>query len=169
MSNGSNNVSHFEGTRPVAEQQRFDTGALEAWMRQHVEGFAGPLTVEQFKGGQSNPTFKLITPGQTYVMRAKPGPREKLLPSAHAIEREYRVMSALAGTDVPVGRAHALCTDESVIGTMFYVMDCVDGRVLWDPALPGMSPDQRRAHFDELNRVIAALHRVDPRAVGQAD
>jgi aminoglycoside phosphotransferase (APT) family kinase protein len=88
----------FTGTRPVAEQHRFDIAALEAYLREHVEGFAGPLSVEQFKGGQSNPTFKLITPGKTYVMRAKPGPAAKLLPSAHAIDREFRVMRGLAGT-----------------------------------------------------------------------
>lgn len=165
----SSNVSHFEGTRPVADQQRFDVGALETWMRQHVEGFAGPLTVEQFKGGQSNPTFKLITPGQTYVMRAKPGPKAKLLPSAHAIEREYRVMAALAQTDVPVARMFALCEDESVIGRAFYIMEFVSGRVLWDQALPDMTPAQRGAIYDEMNRVIAALHSVDYKAIGLAD
>lgn len=165
----SSNVSHFEGTRPVADQQRFDMGALETWMRQHVEGFAGPLTIEQFKGGQSNPTFKLITPGQTYVMRAKPGPKAKLLPSAHAIEREYRVMAALAQTDVPVARMFALCEDESVIGRAFYIMEFVSGRVLWDQALPDMTPAQRGAIYDEMNRVIAALHSVDYKAIGLAD
>lgn len=165
----SSNVSHFEGTRPVADQQRFDVGALENWMRQHVEGFAGPLTVEQFKGGQSNPTFKLLTPGQTYVMRAKPGPKAKLLPSAHAIEREYRVMAALARTDVPVARMFALCEDESVIGRAFYIMEFVSGRVLWDQALPDMTPAERGAIYDEMNRVIAALHSVDYKAIGLAD
>ncbi|WP_455280284.1 phosphotransferase [Cupriavidus necator] len=165
----TSNVSHFEGTRPVADQQRFDTAALEGWMRQHVEGFAGPLTVEQFKGGQSNPTFKLDTPGQTYVMRAKPGPKSKLLPSAHAIEREYRVMAALAGSDVPVARMYALCEDESVIGRAFYIMEFVAGRVLWDQSLPGMSTAERGAIYDEMNRVIAALHTVDYNAIGLGD
>ncbi|MGO4302713.1 phosphotransferase [Cupriavidus sp. RAF12] len=165
----STNVSHFEGTRPVADQQRFDLGALEAWMRQHVKGFAGPLTIEQFKGGQSNPTFKLITTGQTYVMRAKPGPKAKLLPSAHAIEREYRVMAALANTDVPVARMYALCEDESVIGRAFYIMEFVSGRVLWDQSLPDMTPSERSAIYDEMNRVIAALHSVDYKAIGLAD
>lgn len=165
----STNVSHFEGTRPVADQQRFDLGALEAWMRQHVEGFAGPLSIEQFKGGQSNPTFKLITPAQTYVMRAKPGPKAKLLPSAHAIEREYRVMAALANTDVPVARMYALCEDESVIGRAFYIMEFVSGRVLWDQSLPDMTPSERSAIYDEMNRVIAALHSVDYKAIGLAD
>ena len=123
----------FTGTRPVTEQHRFDVAALEAYLREHVEGFAGPLSVEQFKGGQSNPTFKLITPGKTYVMRSKPGPAAKLLPSAHAIDREFRVMRGLAGSEVPVATMHTLCEDESVIGRAFYVMDFVDGRVLWEP------------------------------------
>jgi aminoglycoside phosphotransferase (APT) family kinase protein len=101
----------FTGTKPVADQHRFDTEALTRWMREHVAGFEGPLSVEMFKGGQSNPTYKLITPRQAYVMRAKPGPVAKLLPSAHAVEREFRVMSALADTGVPVARMHALCED----------------------------------------------------------
>lgn len=159
----------FEGTREVAPRHRFDHDALSAWLARHVEGFAGPLTVEQFAGGQSNPTFKLITPSRAYVMRAKPAPVAKLLPSAHAIEREYRVMDALADTDVPVAKMLALCDDESVIGRAFYVMEFVEGRVLWDPALPGMSPAERGAIFDEMNRVIAALHTVDPAKVGLAD
>jgi aminoglycoside phosphotransferase (APT) family kinase protein len=157
------------GTTPVAERHRFDIGALEAWMRNHVEDFKGPLAVEQFKGGQSNPTFKLLTPSRAYVMRAKPGPVAKLLPSAHAVEREYRVLAALAATEVPVARVYGLCEDESVIGRAFYVMECVEGRVLWDQSLPGMSNAERDAHYDEMNRVIAALHRVDVDQVGLAD
>jgi aminoglycoside phosphotransferase (APT) family kinase protein len=157
------------GTTPVAERHRFDVGALEAWMRTNVEGFAGPLTVEQFKGGQSNPTFRLTTPSRAYVMRAKPGPVAKLLPSAHAVEREYRVLKALAGTDVPVARTYGLCEDEGVIGRAFYIMDCVEGRVLWDQSLPGLSNAERAAIYDEMNRVIAALHRVDVEAVGLQD
>jgi len=161
--------SAFEGTRPVAGSQRFDTDALAAWLAAHVDGFAGgPLTVEQFAGGQSNPTFKLVTPSRMWVMRAKPGPKAKLLPSAHAIEREYRVMDALAGSDVPVARMIALCDDESVIGRAFYLMEFVDGRVLWNPSLPGMTRDGRAAVYDEMNRVIAALHNVSPDAVGLA-
>src|SRR6201999_1143737 len=148
---------------------RFDIDALAAWLTRHVDGFAGPLTLEQFAGGQSNPTFKLITPSRTYVMRAKPGPSAKLLPSAHAVEREYRVMHALAGTDVPVAQMLALCEDESVIGRAFYVMEFVEGRVLWDQSLPGMTPAGRAAIYDEMNRVIAALHSVDPAAIGLAD
>ena len=154
------NFDHFVGTRPVSEQHAFDTGALSAWLQQHLPGFTGPLTVEMFKGGQSNPTYKLLTPGQSYVMRAKPGPVAKLLPSAHAIEREYAVMGGLAGTDVPVPRMLALCEDESVIGRAFYIMEFMQGRVLWDQSLPGMTPAERAAIYDEMNRVIAALHSV---------
>ena len=161
-------TDQFIGTRPVSGAHAFDTAALGAWMTQHVEGFAGPLGVEMFKGGQSNPTYKLITPGRTYVMRAKPGPVAKLLPSAHAIEREFAVMRGLAGTDVPVARMHALCEDESVIGRAFYIMEYVEGRVLWDQTLPGMTPAERGAIYDEMNRVIAALHKVDYAARGLA-
>jgi aminoglycoside phosphotransferase (APT) family kinase protein len=153
----------------MAASHAFDTAALEAYLRQHLDGFAGPLTVEQFKGGQSNPTYKLRTPGRDYVMRSKPGPVAKLLPSAHAIEREFRVMKALAGSEVPVPQMLLLCEDETVIGRAFYVMECVQGRVLWNQALPDMSAAERGAIYDEMNRVIAALHRVDPVAVGLAD
>ncbi len=152
---------HYEGTRAVSEQHRFDIGALAAWLQAHLEGFQGPLTVEMFKGGQSNPTYKLVTPQRSYVMRAKPGPVAKLLPSAHAIEREFAVMRGLAGTAVPVARMHCLCEDESVIGRAFYVMEFVQGRVLWDQSLPGMTNAQRGEIYDEMNRVIAALHTVD--------
>ncbi|MBV8619638.1 MAG: phosphotransferase family protein [Curvibacter sp.] len=154
------NFEHFVGTRPVTGSHVIDTEALGAWLQQHLPGFAGPLSVEMFKGGQSNPTYKLITPSCAYVMRAKPGPVAKLLPSAHAIEREFAVMSGLAGTEVPVAKMHCLCEDESVIGRAFYVMEFVEGRVLWDQALPGMAPAERAAIYDEMNRVIAALHSV---------
>ena len=154
------NFDHFIGTRAVSGQHAFDTAALSAWLEKNLEGFAGPLSVEMFKGGQSNPTYKLITPGQSYVMRAKPGPVAKLLPSAHAIEREFAVMSGLQGTDVPVPRMYVLCEDESVIGRAFYVMEFMQGRVLWDQSLPGMTPEERKAIYNESNRVIAALHTV---------
>lgn len=157
----------FIGTRPVAPQHAFDEAALARWMEGRVEGFDGALRVEQFKGGQSNPTFLLASGDRRYVLRRKPA--GQLLPSAHAVDREFRVISALHGTEVPVAKTHALCDDPSVIGTMFYVMDYVEGRVIWDPRLPSLSPDQRRAHYAELGRVIAALHRVDPVAVGLAD
>ncbi len=151
---------HFVGTRAVSEQHAIDAGALSAWLEQNLEGFQGPLTLEMFKGGQSNPTYKLITPGRSYVMRAKPGPVAKLLPSAHAVEREFAVMRGLHGTDVPVPRMFCLCEDESVIGRAFYVMEFMQGRVLWDQSLPGMTREERGAIYDEMNRVIAALHTV---------
>ena len=151
---------HFIGTRSVSDKHAFDAAALTAWLEQNLEGFAGPLTVEMFKGGQSNPTYKLLTPSQSYVMRAKPGPVAKLLPSAHAVEREYAVMRGLAGTDVPVPRMYCLCENESVIGRAFYVMEFMPGRVLWDQALPGMDPVGRAEIYDAMNRVIAALHTV---------
>lgn len=151
---------HFVGTRAVSEQQAFDLAALTAYLQVHLQEFQGPISVEIFKGGQSNPTYKLITPGKSYVMRAKPGPVAKLLPSAHAVEREFKVMQGLQGTDVPVAKMFCLCEDESVIGRAFYVMEFVEGRVLWDQALPGMSQAQRGEIYNEMNRVIAALHTV---------
>jgi aminoglycoside phosphotransferase (APT) family kinase protein len=157
------------GTMPVQAKQQIDVAALEKYLRAHVANFSGPLTLEQFKGGQSNPTFKLITPAKNYVLRAKPGPAAKLLPSAHAVDREYRVLTALYGSDVPVAKTYALCEDENIIGRAFYVMDCVEGRVLWDPTLPGFSNSDRRAVYEEMNRVVAALHKVDYAAIGLAD
>ncbi len=156
------------GTKPVAEQHAFDTAALERYLAGAVAGFAGPLAVEQFKGGQSNPTYKLVTPARAYVMRSKPGPQAKLLPSAHAVEREFKVMGALAGTAVPVPAMLALCEDEALIGRAFYVMEFIEGRVLWNQALPGFDNAGRAAIYDEMNRVIAALHLVDVDAVGLA-
>jgi aminoglycoside phosphotransferase (APT) family kinase protein len=159
--------SLFTGTQPVAPNQRFDEAGLADWMQTHVPGFSGPLSVAQFKGGQSNPTLLLTAGERRYVLRRKP--MGELLPSAHAVDREFRVIQALAGTEVPVARAHALCEDSTVIGSSFYVMDHVEGRIFWDPTLPGMTPTERAAIFDELNRVQAALHRVDPVAVGLGD
>jgi len=159
----------FMGTKPVAERARFDVAALHAYMRSHVEGFAGELDVEQFRGGQSNPTFKLTAGGQRYVLRTKPGPAAKLLASAHAIDREFRVMDALHKAGFPAARQYALCTDESVIGRAFYIMEFVEGRVLWDQGLPGLSPEDRGRHYDEMNRVIAQLHTIDYAAIGLAD
>ena len=160
---------HFVGTRAVSDQHAFDIEVMTAWLSQHVQGFEGPLQVEMFKGGQSNPTYKLVTPTKSYVMRAKPGPVAKLLPSAHAIEREYRVMKGLAGTDVPVPHMYALCEDESIMGRAFYIMEFMEGRVLWDQSLPGMTPEQRAEIYDEMNRVIAALHSVKFADQGLAD
>lgn len=154
------NFEHFVGTRPVSGSHAFDVAALQAYLQQHLPDFEGPLSVEMFKGGQSNPTYKLLTPARSYVMRAKPGPVAKLLPSAHAVEREFAVMKGLYGTAVPVARMYCLCEDESVIGRAFYVMEFVAGRVLWDQSLPGMTNTQRADIYDEMNRVIAALHTV---------
>ena len=162
-------MDHFIGTRPIAEQHAFDAGALAAWLERHIDGFVGPLTALQFKGGQSNPTFKLTAGSGVYVMRSKPGPVARLLPSAHAVEREYRVMKALDGRGVPVPNMLALCEDESVIGRAFYVMSFIEGRVMWDQSLPGLTPAERGAIYDEMNRVIAALHSVDVGAAGLSD
>ncbi|MFN0303414.1 MAG: phosphotransferase [Burkholderiales bacterium] len=151
---------------PVNEMHRFDEGRLLDYLRAHVDGFRGSLAIEQFKGGQSNPTYRLTAGGVRYVMRSKPGPVAKLLPSAHAIDREYRVMKALHGVGMPVPRMLALCDDESVIGRAFFIMECVEGRVLWDQSLPGMTPAERGAIYDEMNRVMAALHAVEYQSVG---
>lgn len=158
----------FVGTQAVREQHRFDEANLDRWLKANVEGYTGPVTVEQFKGGQSNPTFRLTDgAGKRYVMRRKPP--GKLLPSAHAVDREFKVISALYNTDVPVAKPYALCTDESVAGTMFYIMGCVDGRVFWDQSLSDLSKADRGKVYDEMNRAMAALHNVDYQAVGLAD
>jgi aminoglycoside phosphotransferase (APT) family kinase protein len=144
----------------------FDVKALESYLSAHMEDFKGPIEVKRFKDGQSNPTYLLTTPNHLYAMRSKPGPIAQLLPSAHAVEREFRLQAALANTPVPVAKMYCLCEDESVIGRAFYVMDFVDGRIFWDQSLPGMSNSERSAIYDELNRVIAELHKVDFAAVG---
>ncbi len=156
-----------DNTRPVAPQHALDAARLAEWLTANVAPLAGPLEIAQFKGGQSNPTYLLAAGHQSYVLRRKPP--GKLLPSAHAVDREFRVIKALEGTDVPVARAHALCEDESVIGTAFYVMQYVEGRVFWDPRLPDQPATQRAAIHDEINRVIAALHNVDYAAAGLSD
>jgi len=144
-----------------------DAARLGDWIAATLGGAAALVQITRIRGGQSNPTY-LVTRGRDrYVLRRKPS--GTLVPSAHAVDREYRVMAALAASDVPVARVHALCEDDSVIGTAFYLMEFVEGRVLWDPALPGVSPAERGRMYDELNRVIAALHAVDPAAVGLAD
>jgi aminoglycoside phosphotransferase (APT) family kinase protein len=144
-----------------------DTARLGDWLRGHVEGFSPPFSATQFSGGQSNPTYLIDSAGGRFVLRRKPG--GKLLPSAHAVEREYRVIAALRDSGVPVPGAHALCEDESVIGTAFYVMDYVEGRTFWDDALPDVARGERRAIFSELSRVLATLHAVDFSAAGLAD
>ena len=148
--------------------QQLDTTRLADYLRQHIPGFSGDMIAEKFAGGQSNPTFKLTAGGTSYVLRRKP-PGE-LLPSAHAVDREYRVITALADTEVPVPKTYALCEDESVIGSMFYVMECVEGRILWDPLLPeARSNEDRAAYYDAMNQTMAALHNVDIEAVGLTD
>lgn len=157
----------YAGTKPVEERHRIDEVRLAAWMCDHVEGFKGPLTVSQFKGGQSNPTYKLETPGANYVLRRKPF--GKLLPSAHAVDREFRVISALHPTGFPVARPYALCQDDGVIGVAFYIMECVEGRSLWNGALPSLSPQDRRALYESMIGTLAKLHQTDIAAVGLSD
>ncbi len=154
---------------PVASRQQINVDALARYLQSHIVGFTGPLQIEQFKGGQSNPTFKLITPKMQYVMRCKPGPAAKLLPSAHAIEREYRIMQALATTAVPVPKMYCLCEDESIIGRAFFVMQFIEGRIVWDQSLPNNNPPERAAIYAEMNRVIASLHQVNIADVGLSD
>jgi len=157
----------FSGTKPVEDRHRIDETALAAWLEAHVEGYRGPLEVRQFKGGQSNPTYQLVTPERKYVLRRKPP--GKLLPSAHAVDREFKVISALYPTGFPVARPYGLCTDESVIGTMFYVMENVEGRILWDGMLPDYSPEERRAIYLAETDTLAALHATKVDAVGLSD
>ena len=151
----------------VRDVHRFDEEALARWLAAHVEGFRGPLTVRQFRGGQSNPTYHLEAAGREYVLRRKPP--GKLLPSAHAVDREYRVITALGTTGFPVPRTYALCADPDVIGTIFYVMDCVHGRVITDPQIPGATPRERAGIYDSLNETLARLHTTDWRALDLAD
>lgn len=155
------------GTKPVEEKNRLDEAKLLKWLEANVEGFSGPLEIAQFKGGQSNPTYQLITPGRKYVLRRKPP--GKLLPSAHAVDREFRVISALNKIDFPVARAYALCTDEEVLGTMFYVMSMVEGRVFWSGQVPGVSREERRAIYESQIDTLAALHTADYKALGLED
>ena len=155
------------GTRAVDSRLSFDDDRLIAWMTANVADFAGPLSVSQFKGGQSNPTYRLDTPARSYVLRRKPpGP---LLPGAHAVEREARVMAALRQVHFPVPHIYGLCEDDGVLGTPFFVMDMIEGRIVWDPTFPSLAPADRAAHFDAMNATIAQLHLVDPGAAGLAD
>jgi aminoglycoside phosphotransferase (APT) family kinase protein len=159
--------SQFTGTESIRAGQEIDQRALAEWLSAHVSGYAGPLAIEQFKGGQSNPTYLLHTPTRDYVLRRKPP--GALLKGAHAIEREYRVLRALADVGFPVARPFALCLEESVIGTWFFVMEMVRGRIFWDSTLPGLTPAERPAYFDAMNRTIANLHLLDPTAIGLED
>ncbi len=151
----------------VRDAHKFNEDNLASYMEKNVEGYNGPLTVQQFEGGQSNPTFLLKTPEREYVMRKKPP--GVLLPSAHAVEREYRIMSALQNTDVPVARTYCLCEDADVIGTPFYIMEKVEGRIFRQPELPGVDPKERSAIYDAMNDTLAKMHNVDIKAQGLED
>jgi aminoglycoside phosphotransferase (APT) family kinase protein len=157
----------FSGTKDVAPALRLDAARLERFLSTHIAGFAGALAIRQFKGGQSNPTYLLETPARGYVLRRKPP--GKLLPSAHAVDREYRVIRALHAQGFPVAEPLAYCADESVAGTPFYVMDYVDGRVFWEPQMPGSNPAERAAVYDSMNATIARLHALDPAKIGLGD
>jgi aminoglycoside phosphotransferase (APT) family kinase protein len=155
------------GTTPVRIEHRFNEQALADWMIGNVEGFDGPLTVEQFKGGQSNPTYKIITNTKSYVLRRKP-PGD-LLKGAHAVDREARILSALGATGFPVAKVYGLCEDDSIIGTSFFIMEMVEGRIFWDATFPDVETGDRAAYFDAMNTTIASLHKIDPASVGLSD
>jgi len=159
--------AQFKGVKPVEERHKLDEAALEPWLKANVEGYAGPLTINQFKGGQSNPTYQLVTPTKKYVLRKKPG--GKLLPSAHAVDREFKVISALYPTGFPVARPYALCTNDSVLGAMFYVMEMVEGRVLWDGSLQELPKPERRAVYENKIANLARLHNTDHEKIGLGD
>lgn len=167
MSESCTDRDAYAGTTAVRPAARFPEDRLVEWMRTHIRDFEGPLTVRQFRGGQSNPTYALSTPHRRYVLRRKPA--GALVRGAHAVDREARVLAALSDTEVPVPRVHGVCLDERVIGTWFYVMDHVEGRTFWSPASPELSPEERPAVFDAMNATLAALHRVDPDSVGLSD
>ncbi len=155
------------GTREVRDEHQFDVGRLESYMQSHVESFRGPLSVAQFKGGQSNPTYLLEAASGRYVLRRKPP--GKLLRSAHAVDREFRVISALYAADFPVPRPYVLCEDEEVIGTMFFIMEFVEGRIFWDLDLPHATPEGRAELYDNVNQTVARLHNFDPADLGLDD
>jgi aminoglycoside phosphotransferase (APT) family kinase protein len=165
--NAPDRQAMYSGTKEVAAALRFDAARLEAYLAANVAGFAGPLTVRQFKGGQSNPTYKLETPGRAYVLRRKPP--GKLLPSAHAVDREFRAISALHPQGFPVAEPLVYCADESIVGTPFYVMGYVEGRVFWTPHMEGSTGAERAAVYDAMNATLARLHSFDPAAIGLAD
>src|SRR4051812_5897145 len=164
---GLDRQSAFSGTRSVASHLAFDAERLEVYLNTSVTGFAGPVTIRQFKGGQSNPTYLIETPARRYVLRRKPP--GKLLPSAHAVDREFRVITALWAQDFPVARPLHYCGDASVVGTPFYLMDFVEGRVFWEPDIPEATVATRAAIYDSVNSTLARLHSFDPAALGLAD
>ena len=155
------------GTTAVREGYAFDEAALADWLHSNVESFAGPLSVEQFKGGQSNPTYKLVTPSRSYVLRRKPP--GQLIKGAHAVEREARVLTALHAVGFPVAKVHGLCTDDAIIGTWFYVMEMVEGRIFWDATVSEVSKAERGAIYDAMNATIAQLHSYVPEEIGLGD
>ncbi|MBC7584113.1 phosphotransferase family protein [Tardiphaga sp. vice352] len=167
MTENVRNDDDYSGTKPVEERHRIDELRLDGFLQEHVEGYQGPLTVLQFKGGQSNPTYRLNTPGRSYVMRRKPF--GKLLPSAHAVDREFKVIAALGKQGFPVAKAYALCMDDGVIGSAFYVMSMEDGRIFWDPALPQLPKEERRPIFTDKIETLAKLHMYEPDQIGLGD
>lgn len=160
-------AENYAGTTAVRPEHRIDQAALEQWMQTNVDSYQGPLTVDQFKGGQSNPTYRLQTPARNYVLRRKPP--GVVIKGAHAVEREARVMSALGTVDFPVPRIYGLCTDDSVIGSWFFVMDMVEGRVFWDASFADVPHNTRAQYMDAMNATLATLHQVDYTAIGLAD
>ena len=160
-------ANNFSGTKPVDPRYAIDEVALHAWMRDNIQDFSGPMKVFQFKGGQSNPTYQLVTPNQNYVLRRKPP--GKLLPSAHAVDREFKVISGLYPTGFPVAKPFGLCMDENIIGTIFYIMDSVEGRILWDGTLPDCSKADRGAIYKAKIETLAALHTTNYQEVGLGD
>jgi len=163
----SDPAADFTGVAETPDHLKFDEAALEKFMRAHVEGFEGPVTVKKFKGGQSNPTYLLMTPAKKYVLRRKPP--GKLLPSAHAVDREYKVMTALGGEGFPVPKTYALCEDPDIIGTAFFIMDFVEGRIFWDSSLPEASKEERTPLYHALIDTLAQLHMIDFEAAGLGD
>lgn len=164
---GATGAEANAGTSAVRPGFALDEDALGRWMRAHVPGFDGPMQIRQFRGGQSNPTYLLRTPGADYVLRRRPaGP---LAPGAHAVDREARVQTALRDAGFPVARIHGLCTDEAVLGSWFYVMDRVDGRIFWQADLPEIAAADRPAYYAEMNRTLARLHHIDPAQIGLGD
>jgi aminoglycoside phosphotransferase (APT) family kinase protein len=157
----------FGGTIPVREQHRIDESVLTRWMQENVIGFEGPLQIDQFKGGQSNPTYRLRTPLRSYVLRRKPP--GVLLKGAHAVEREARVMAALGTVGFPVPKIHGLCLDDSVIGSWFFVMDMVEGRIFWDASFADVPRTQRADYLDAMNATLARLHSIPPESIGLSD
>lgn len=164
---GGDRQSTFSGTKEVAERLRFDVGALASYLGAQVPGFAGPVAISQFKGGQSNPTYLIETPRRRYVLRRKPP--GKLLPSAHAVDREYRVISALHAQGFPVAEPLLYCADDGVIGTAFFLMAYVEGRVFWEAEMPSSNPAERAQVYDAMNAALARLHSFDPAAIGLGD